>query len=320
MFPMGQMNLAVLEDRGVLRVVGEDARDFLQNIVTNDVNLVTAQTAVWAALLTPQGKYLHDFFIAELDGALMLDCEKARITDLADRLKRYRLRSKVEIEDVTADWAVAALMGTDADASALIGFEGRGGPFAGGICYVDPRYGGLGARALVPRAALGELLAAGFEEVEADVFDYTRLCLGLPDGSRDLAVDKALPMENGFDDLHGIDWDKGCYVGQEMTARMRYRGTRRRQLLPVEIEGEAPDAGTAIKLGEREVGELRSSVQKIGLALLRIDALEALGKDGGRLTADGATLTPLRPPWLAAPQAEDDGGGDEDGPPDTPAA
>lgn len=307
MFPMGQMTLAVLEARAVIRIAGEDARDFLQNIVTNDVTRAGPATAIWAALLTPQGKYLHDFFIIEVAGALMLDCEKARAEDLMDRLKRYRLRSKVEIEDVSADWAVCALMGTDADANALVGFEGRGGPIGGGVCYVDPRYGGIGARALIPRGALEELLAAGFEKVEAGLHDYTRLCLGLPDGSRDLAVDKALPMENGFDALHGIDWNKGCYVGQEMTARMRYRATRRRQLLPVEITGSAPAPGTPIMQGEKEAGEMRSSSDGIGLALLRIDALERLGQEGGQLTADGTVLSPLRPPWLSAPETHEAG-------------
>jgi folate-binding protein YgfZ len=307
MFPIGQMTLAVLEARAVIRVAGEDARDFLQNIVTNDVTRVGPATAVWAALLTPQGKYLHDFFMIEVASALMLDCEKARADDLIGRLKRYRLRSKVEIEDVTMDWAVCALMGTDADANALVGFEGRGGPIGGGVCYVDPRYGGIGARALIPRGALGELLAAGFEQVEAGLHDYTRLCLGLPDGSRDLAIDKAFPMENGFDALNGIDWKKGCYVGQEMTARMRYRATRRRQLLPVEITGTAPAPGTPVMQGDKDAGEMRSSADGIGLALLRIDALERLGQEGATLTADGATLSPLRPPWLAAPAENETG-------------
>ena len=215
---------------------------------------------------------------------------------------------------------MAALMGTDADANALVGFEGRGGPFHGGVCYVDPRYGGMGARALVPRAAVAELLAAGFEQVEPGIHDYTRLCLGIPDGSRDLTVDKALPMENGFDALNGIDWDKGCYVGQEMTARMRYRATKRRQLLPVAIEGAAPESGTPIMLGGREAGEMRSSAQDIGLALLRVDALAGLNGDGDRLTADGATLTPLRPPWLAAPGGPQGGGENQDDTPKEPGA
>ena len=306
MFPMGQMTLSLLDDRAVVRVGGEDAREFLQNIITNDVTRVSDSQAVWAALLSPQGKYLHDFFVIAVNDALMLDCEKVRADDLTDRLQRYRLRSKVEITQVTEDWAVAALMGTDADANALVGFEGRGGPFHGGICYVDPRYGGMGARALVPLSAVAELLAAGFGQMEPGIHDYTRLCLGIPDGSRDLTVDKALPMENGFDALHGIDWDKGCYVGQEMTARMRYRATARRQLLPVAIEGAAPEPGTPIMAAERQAGEMRSSARDIGLALLRVDALAGLNGDGDRLTAGDATLTPLRPPWLAAPGSPQD--------------
>lgn len=307
MFPMGQMTLTLLEDRGVVRVAGEDARHFLQNIVTNDVEKVSESTAVWAALLTPQGKYLHDFFIVGIGPDLMLDCEKARAGDLVQRLGRYKLRSRVEIADASADWIVAALLGTDADANALVGLEGRGGPIAGGVCYVDPRYGAMGARALVPRGALDELLAAGFQRVEPGAHDHTRLCLGLPDGSRDLVVDKALPMENGFAELNGVDFDKGCYVGQEMTARMRYRANARRQLLPVSIEGPAPDFGTAIMLGEKAAGEMRSSGDGMGLALLRIDALEALKGGEGAFRAGKATLTPLRPPWLAA-------SGDDPGP------
>ena len=203
----------------------------------------------------------------------------------------------MEIADVSRDWSVAALMGTEADANALVGFEGRGGPFGGGVCYVDPRYGAMGARALVPRGEAAQLLNAGFEQAEPGIFDYTRLCLGLPDGSRDLALDKALPMENGFDALNGIDWDKGCYVGQEMTARMRYRANIRRQLLPVAIDGPLPDYGAAIMLGQREAGEMRSSAQDIGLALLRVDALKTLSEDELTLTAGASTLTPLRPPW-----------------------
>ncbi|MCH8919035.1 MAG: folate-binding protein YgfZ, partial [Proteobacteria bacterium] len=265
MFPMGQMTLTLLDDRAVVRVGGEDVREFLQNIITNDVTRVSASQAIWAALLSPQGKYLHDFFVTATDDALMLDCEKARADDLVGRLQRYRLRSRVEIGQVTEDWVVAALMGTDADANALVGFEGRGGPFHGGICYVDPRYGGMGARALVPRAAVAELLAAGFEKMEPGIHDYTRLCLGIPDGSRDLRVDKALPMENGFDALHGIDWDKGCYVGQENTARQKHRGVVRKRLMRVDVDGPPPAFGTPIMLGDKEAGVMRG-VKILGLS------------------------------------------------------
>lgn len=318
MFSESQKSFAVLEDRGVVSLRGADARPFLQGLVTNDVTRVTPDRAVWAALLTPQGKYLHDFFIAELMDALVLDCERARIPDLIRRLSLYKLRSKVDIMDDSADWAVAALIGTDADARALAGFEGRAGAFAGGVCYVDPRYGGVGARAILPRDAIPQLEAAGFARVDAGDYDLQRLVNGLPDGSRDLAVDKAYLMENGFDALHGIDWDKGCYIGQELTARMRYRATARRQLLPVEIAGTAPAPGTAIVLtdadgNEKDAGEMRSARDGIGLALLRVDALEALHGGQGPLRAGETVLTPMRPPWLAA------GGDAGDGDAETPA-
>jgi folate-binding protein YgfZ len=294
-----QMSFAELPDRGVVRVAGNDARDFLQGLITNDVTHVRPDHAVWAALLTPQGKYLHDFFIIEIAGALMLDCEAARADDLTTRLTRYKLRAAIEIENVSTEWAVATLMGSEADSGALQGFEGRAGPFGGGVCYVDPRFGGIGARALLPRTALGALSEAGFTALEPAAYHHARVCAGLPDGSRDLTVDKALLLENGFDALNGIDWDKGCFVGQELTARMRYRATARRQLLPVAIEGPAPEPGSVITLNEKEAGEMRSMADGIGLALLRVDALATLHEGGGALTAGAATLSPLRPPWMA---------------------
>jgi folate-binding Fe-S cluster repair protein YgfZ len=150
----GQISYAVLEDRGVVSIKGADARAFLQGLITNNVNRASVDQAIWAAFLTPQGKYLFDFFMIEVAGALLLDCEAARIDNLIARLTNYKLRSQVEIADVSDDWAVAALIGGGTDTSALVGFEGRGGPFAGGVCYVDPRYGGGGSRAILPKAAL----------------------------------------------------------------------------------------------------------------------------------------------------------------------
>ncbi|MBT7898582.1 MAG: folate-binding protein, partial [Rhodospirillales bacterium] len=216
----------------------------------------------------------------------------------------YKLRADVEITDASTPWTVAALLGTEADSRALVGFEGRGGPFGGGVCYVDPRFGAIGARALLPRPALAALLGAGFEEQDRDAYDHARICLGLPDGARDLAIDKALPLENGLDVLNAINWEKGCYVGQELTARMRYRATVKRRLLPVAIEGDAPKPGTLIMLGDKEAGEMRSSFEDIGLALLRLDALATLHEKGGVLTAGDTTLSPLRPPWMTASSEE----------------
>ncbi|MGE0650437.1 MAG: folate-binding protein YgfZ [Alphaproteobacteria bacterium] len=300
----GQKTFAILEDRGVVSLRGGDARAFLQGLVTNDVDEVTPERAIWTALLTPQGKYLFDFFVVEVMGALVLDCERARIPDLIRSMTRYKLRSRVEITDDSEDWAVAVLVGTEADSQALVGSEGRAGTFAGGVCYVDPRYGGAGARAILPRDAVAQLDAFGFERADAADYDIHRLICGLPDGSRDLIVEKSLPMENGFDPLHAIAWDKGCYVGQELTARMRYRATAKRTLLPVEIEGAAPAPGTPILQGGKDAGEMRSARGGIGLALLRIDALNTLQQDGATLTAGDTRLTPMRPPWLSVDSGE----------------
>ena len=305
----GQKTFALLENRGVVSLRGDDARGFLQGLVTNDVERVSEENAIWAALLTPQGKYLFDFFIVEMMGALVLDCEGARVDELMSLLKRYKLRSKVDISDDSADWVVVALAGTDADSDALVGFEGRAGGFAGGTCFVDPSYGGAGARAILPRDGIGQLDAAGFERGDAEDYDIHRLVCGLPDGSRDLIVDKSYPMENGFDPLHGIAWDKGCYVGQEMTARMRYRATMKRALLPVEIEGEGAVPGTPVTQAGKDAGEMRSSCNGIGLALLRIDALETLQTGGAPLRAGSAVLTPMRPPYVTPQAADADGDG-----------
>ncbi|MFM2128969.1 MAG: hypothetical protein RL477_515, partial [Pseudomonadota bacterium] len=145
-----------------------------------------------------------------------------------------------------------------------------------------------------------QLKQAGFEQAEASDYDIHRLVCGLPDASRDLVPEKSFPMENGFDELHAIAWDKGCYVGQELTARMRYRATAKKVLLPVEIEGAAPAPGTIITQGDKEAGEMRSSNGTIGLALLRIEALARLQDSGEGLVAGETRLTPMRPPYLRA--------------------
>lgn len=294
----GQKSYVALEDRGVVSLRGDDARSFLQGLTTNDINLVTPDRAIWTGLLTPQGKYLFDFFVAEMMGALVLDVERSRMDDLLALLARYKLRAKVDITDDSADWIVVALIGSEADGPALAGFEGRGGAFAGGICFVDPRYGGAGARAIMPRDVLANLDDQGFERGGAEDYDLHRLICGLPDGSRDLVVGKSFPMEHGFDGLHGIAWEKGCYVGQEMTARMRYRANMKRTMLPVEIDGPTPAQGTPVTQNGRDAGEMRSSHDGIGLALLRIEALEKFGGPDGELLAGEARITPMRPPWL----------------------
>ncbi len=293
---MTDLKAAPLPHRGVLRIAGADARPFLQGLISNDVTKVTPARAVHAGLLTAQGRYLHDFFVIELDDVLLLDTERARRDDLRKRLSLYRLRSKVTIEPAD-DLAVAAYWPTAAlDALGLPAEPGATIARTGGVALVDPRLLALGARAVVPADALDRALE-GFARAPLDDYDRHRLTLGIPDGSRDLVAEKSLLLENGFDELNGVDWQKGCYVGQELTARTKYRGLVKKRLLPVAIDGPLPAPGTIVTLGEREAGEMRSATEGVGLALLRLEMVDAAALEGEPLHAGDARLTVHRPDW-----------------------
>ena len=282
-----------LADRAVLVVSGEEARGFLQGLVSNDVDKVTERTAIYAALLTPQGKYLHDFFILERDGAFWLDCEAARLDDLIRRLNMYKLRAKVSVER-RDDVSVFALIGDGAlEAAGLPAETGSCGSFAGGVAFADPRLSEIGARAVLPGGAEDALKSSGFQSAEPDDYESRRIALGLPDSGRDLVPDKSLLLETGFEELHGVDFEKGCYVGQEVTARMKHRNLVRKRILPVVIDGPAPSAGAPVLRGEATAGEMLSAADGQGLALLKLEHVEP-GED---LTAEGATLTPRKPDW-----------------------
>lgn len=299
---MADNGYVILERRGVVALGGEDAATFLQGLVSNDVLKVGPDRVAHAALLTPQGKYLHDFFIARHGEALLLDCEAERLGDLVRRLRMYRLRAKVTIEDAGAGFAVAALFGPQAPSA--LGLEAPAGTarlWAGGVAFVDPRLAGLGLRALLPRAAAAEALAAtGLPAATEEDYDALRLTLGVPDGTRDMVVEKSILLEANFDALNGVAWDKGCYVGQELTARTHYRGLIKKRLLPVRVDGPLPAPGTPVMLDGREAGEIRSGQGDRALALLRFEEMRAAEAAGTPLTAGGATILPERPDWLPA--------------------
>ena len=255
-----------LEDRGVIRITGDDARDFLQGLISNDINNVQPDRTIYAALLTPQGKYLFDFFVAEHNGALLFETERARIPDLIKRLKLYKLRAKADLEDISEDWRVVAVWGENAaETLAIPNDAGSTVPHGQGIAFVDPRLAAAGLRVLLPR---GDDLP-DFTESTADAYDSHRLALGLPDGSRDLILEKSILLESGFDELHGVDWNKGCYMGQELTARTKYRGLIKKRLVPISIDGPLPEPGTLVTAGDKTVGEVRSGRDRRALASRR---------------------------------------------------
>lgn len=291
---MSVRRYASLSGRAVLEIAGADRATFLQGLVSSDATRIAPARALHAGFLTAQGRFLHEFHMAALDEAILLDVEAARLDDLAKRLKLYKLRSKVTIA-ARPDLAVGVAWGESAPASfGLAAEEGAAKPEAEGVAFVDPRLAALGVRALLPRERFAEIAcAAGCEAADAAGYDALRVSLGVPDGSRDLQVEDALLLENGFDELNGVDWKKGCYVGQEVTARMKYRGLVKKRLMPVAIDGPVPAPGTQVTLDGQEAGEMRSAAGAMGLALLRLDAL---AKDAP-LRAGDATLTPKKPAW-----------------------
>jgi hypothetical protein len=297
---MSSSGYVALPERGVIALYGADRVAFLQGLISRDLEQVTLDRAGYGALLTPQGKFLFDFMILRTGDALLLDAERARLPDLLRRLTMYRLRAKVELQDAGGRYAVAAVLGEDV--ARRFELEDRPGacrPLAEGIAFIDPRLVRLGVRVLLPPTTLGPTLEAqGFAPLEPEAYERVRITAGVPDGSRDLLTEKSTLLESGFEELHGVDFAKGCFVGQELTARMKYRGLVRKRLLPVVLKGPRPEPGTIIRLGEREAGEMRSSIDGRGLALLRLDRIAEAEQAGAPLSAGATEVVPVKPDWV----------------------
>ena len=273
----------ILEDRAVVALDGVDARDFLQDLITNDVGASREGPALYAALLTPQGKILFDFFLlTQHECGFLIDCAGVRAGDLVKRLTMYRLRSKVAISS-RSDLAVAAFWGEGAEATTL----------RDGFAFRDPRLDAMGVRAIGPREALVSAMRA------TDTCDYQahRLALGVPD-SPDLPPDTVFALDAGLEELNGVSFKKGCYIGQEVTSRMKHRASARRRFLIAKIEGEAPAAGTPIEAQERALGEWASARAGRGLALLRVDRLAEAEAAHAPITSQGRSVQLTKPSWL----------------------
>ena len=282
-----------LAQRCLLAITGDDRRDFLQGLITADLRLLSARRALWGALLTPQGKYLFDFFLLEPDdGRFLLEADARRAPALVRRLSMYRLRARVDIGEPDEESRVIAIMGEEAPARFGLPPEpGAARPLDGGVLFVDPRHPGMGLRLVLPGgAALPDAIAA-LEEGGTELYEERRLSLGIPE-TADLLPEKSLPLEYNFAELGGVSFDKGCYIGQEVTARMKHRGRLRKRLLPAEVEGAAASGEPVLAPDGREAGELRSVHGCRALALLRLDHL---GQD---LRAGEATIRPSWPAWL----------------------
>lgn len=257
-----------LPQRSVISLQGEDAADFLQGLISNDIKHLKKKDAIYAAMLTPQGKFLHDFFISEWNGKIFLDVYEERAADLLSRLKIYRLRSKIEIKQ-ESDICVAAMWKqsgniTDGIVKTWLNDEQKNYKL-----YLDPRLPEMGLRVIGKKNTISYFLKNNdIDEKTPDDYEYFRLSMAVPD-TRDMIADKSFLMECGFERLHGIDFNKGCYVGQEVTARSKFRGEVRKVFYKVIATSKLPELGSEIISGEKIIGNLRTSMKNLGIAIVR---------------------------------------------------
>jgi folate-binding protein YgfZ len=302
------MQAAMMPGRGVVRVSGPEARDFLHGLVSNDILSLRPERAGYAALLSPQGKVLFDFLVVPDEDSFLLDCERARAGDLVKRLTLYKLRAKVAVADVSAEWRIAALWGDSI--AARLGLPNRPGAarrHEGGIALVDPRLAALGARLILPVGIMEKTVAAlGLTPATFDDYIDHRFALGVGEGAAELGSEALFLLETNAEPLHAVDFRKGCYVGQELTARMKHRATLRKRLMPAWVEGPAPAPDSTILADGKAVGTIRAVHGNRALALIRLEPWTAARTAGTTLTADGATLSIETPDWLDAAIAADD--------------
>ena len=285
------MKSAFLPDRGVIKVAGEDARNFLNGLITTDVDRLKPGLGRFGALLTPQGKIIVDFLITEAPaghgGGFLIDCPKPLADGLATKLKFYKLRAKVTVDNL--------------DLGVLAAWDGQ--PAAQpDLAFADPRNAELGTRILIPedlKQKLSDLIGA--EMVDASEYETHRIALGVPRGGLDFMYSDAFPHETNMDRLAGVDFDKGCYVGQEVVSRMQHRGTARTRSVKVLLEDSAPEAGVSIMAGDKSVGTMGSSAKGKGIALVRIDRVADALDAEQPLTAGGLALKLAEPDIVRIP-------------------
>lgn len=283
------MPMAHLAERGVVHVSGPDAKTFLDGLATCAMDKVVEGRARLGALLTPQGKILFDFLIVEapeeIGGGYLLDASGPYVYDLIKRLTFYKLRAKVTIADLSDGLTVVA--GWD---SPPIGEDF-------GVVFEDPRLAALGWRAIIAKTDAAEIASA-----DPDDWRMRRITLGVPDGGRDFMFGDAFPHEALMDQLGGVDFDKGCYVGQEVVSRMQHRGTARTRLAPlVYLEGIVAEAGSPVTAGEKTLGTTGTAARGRGLAMLRLDRVSDALEAGEALLAGGLAVRLERPSFVRFP-------------------
>jgi hypothetical protein len=287
------MQAALLPDRGVVKVSGDDSRGFLNGLFTIDVSKMTPGAARFGALLTPQGKIVADFFVHEATpedgGGFLIDCPRALAGMLVEKLKFYKLRAKVTVEDLSDTLGVMAVWDGEANSEY-------------GPSFPDPRLAALGMRIILPPDAADEAAAdLGATLAEAEAYEARRIALGVPRGGGDFMYGDAFPHEADMDQLGGVDFEKGCYVGQEVVSRVEHRNSARSRVVPIVYDDYAPSSGLPVMAGEKQVGMLGSTAGGNGLALLRLDRVADALANATPLTAGGIAIRAVKPAWAKFP-------------------
>ncbi len=287
------MQAALLPERGVVKVAGNDARRFLNGLATNDIGKVAPGSPRFAALLTPQGKIVVDFIVAEAaegdGGSFFLDCPRALVPALVEKLKFYRLRAKVTVEDLSDALGVMAVWDGSGDSEY-------------GLCYADPRLAALGLRVILPPQLAAEAASdLGANLTEPDSYDAHRIALGVPRGGNDFIYGDTFPHEADMDQLAGVDFDKGCYVGQEVVSRVEHRASARNRVVPIAFDDFGPLPGLPVTAGDKTIGMVGSSANGRGLALLRLDRVADALAAAMPLTSGGIAIHVVKPAWATFP-------------------
>ncbi|MGE3873069.1 MAG: folate-binding protein YgfZ [Parvibaculaceae bacterium] len=260
-----------LPSRAVISVAGEGAKDFLQNLVTADIDALGPGEATYSALLQPQGKILFDFFILAENGRYAIDCSKAQKAELLKRLVFYRLRAKVSLSDSDEEVGIAPARP------------------ANGLCYTDPRAAQLGARLIAGKGSL--------PEADPEAYRGGRIRLGIADSDEDIGSGELFPHEANLDQLGAVSFKKGCFIGQEVVSRMEHRGTARNRIVPVYVPKGAPAKGSAIEARGKPIGTVLSASDKDALALIRLDRLKDAVEAGDELLTDAGPIHVRKPGW-----------------------
>jgi folate-binding protein YgfZ len=283
------MQAALLPDRGVVKVVGDDARRFLNGLATNDIGKVAPGQARYAALLTPQGKIISDFLVTQAEpgdgGGFFLDCPRALAHTLVEKLNFYKLRAKVTVDDLSAVLGVMAAW----DGAGLSEY---------GLSFADPRLSALGTRTILPPDVVAEAAAdLGAALAGAEAYEAHRIALGVPRGGMDFAYGDTYPHEADMDQFAGVDFAKGCYIGQEVVSRVEHRSSARNRLVPIAYDEFAPSSGLPVTAGDKQVGVLGSTAKGRGLALLRLDRVADALAAGTPLLCGNIPLYLVKPSW-----------------------